>query len=195
MSNETKTESNRRGKLEMPRLEGEALEFAEKILSIGMPYRYAVQAFLDSFPSYAEHETLTESEIFEILKSRFQRMRRDTRRASYHKIKENEASLKDLLDCTPVASPLMRLIELEMMRQDRTLTCEQRLKVLGAAAREVERLMPRERTSPFSGLPDLIPTKSTTPSETETNGKPPPDPFGGAMMQNVIPRQKTPEDD
>ncbi len=179
-------------------IKGDALEFAETILAIGMPYQYAVQAFLDSHPEYAEHETLTEEEIYKIIFNRFRDMRCRTKRASYHRIKENEASLKKLLDCIPVASPIIRLIELEKMRQDPGLKCEQLLKVLGAAAREQEILMPRERKSPFSpsgmGLPDLIPTQEST-SESESNkGAPPSDPFGGAMMENVNSGQETPED-
>ena len=176
-------DENRRGKLEIPRLTGDALEFAETILSIGMPYDYAVQAFLDSFPAYAEHDELTEKEIYEALDKRFRRMRGDTRRASYHKIKGNEATLKQFLDVIPIASPFLRLIELEKMRQDAGLKCEQRLKVLSAAAKEVERLLPRERTSPFRGF-------STLPDLPMLKDGDPPDPFGGAMMGNVNKRQE-----
>lgn len=187
------SDENKRGPLQIPRLSGEALEFAETILAIGMPYAYAVRAFLDSFPSFAEHETLTEDEIFETLRKRFKEMRCSTRRLSYQKIKETEASLKKLLDCIPIASPLVRLIELEQMRQDPGLKCEQRLKVLGAASKETERLQPRERTSPFSGLPDLIPKQ--TSAETESNPESPKkDTFGGAMMENANTRQETPND-
>ena len=178
---------NKRGKLEIPRLQGEALDFAETILSIGMPYDYAVRAFLDSFPMYAENEELTEAEIFQILRKRFKEMRCSTRRSSYHKIKDNEATLKQFLDVIPIASPFLRLIELEKMRQDDGLKCEQRLKVLSAAAKEVQILMPRERTSPFQGvsmLPDLPMPKDGDP----------PDPFGGAMMKNATIRKKTPDD-
>ena len=187
------SDENKRGPLQIPRLSGEAVEFAETILAIGMPYGYAVQAFLDSFPAYAEHETLTEDEVIGILKERFKRMRRDTRRLSYQNIKETEASLKKLLDCIPIASPLVRLIELEQLRQDPGLKCEQRIKVLGAASKETERLMPRERTSPFSGLPDLIPKQ--TSAETESNPESPKkDTFGGAMMRHVNTGQETPND-
>ncbi len=193
MSAETK--SNPQRKLKIPHIKGDALEFAETILSIGMPYEYAVQAFLDSFPEYAEHETLTEEEVHEIIGKRFRGMRRQTKRASYHRIKEFEASLKKLLDCIPVASPILRLIELEKLRQDGGLKCEQMIKVLAAAAKEQDRLMPRERTAPFSGLPDLIPKTTPTPtSESETNGKSPSDPFGGAMINHANPGQETPED-
>ncbi len=192
MSSESNEQSKERGELEIPRLTGEALEFAETILSIGMPYGYAVQAFLESFPAYAEHDDLTEDEISNILLARFKRMRRDTRRLSYQKIKETEASLKKLLDCIPVASPLIRLIELEELRQDLGLNCEQRIKVLGAAAKETDRLMPRERTSPFSGLPDLIPTQ-TSESETQPE-KPTKDIFGGAIMNHANTGQETSED-
>lgn len=175
----TENQSTPQGKLEIPRLQGEALQFVQTILAIGMPYDYAVKAFLDSFPAYAEHETLTDAEIHQILRKRFKHMRGNTQRSSYHKIKETETSLKQLLDCIPVASPLIRLIELEKKRQDSDLECGDLIKVLNAAAKEVERLMPRERTSPFAagygmGLPDLTPT----------DGKEsPPDPFGGAIME------------
>ena len=186
------TETNKRGKLDIPRLKGEALEWVETALSIGMPYDYAVRAFLESFPSYAEHETLTEDEIFDDLKERFKEARTKTRRASYHRIKEKEASLKTFLDCIPVASPFTRLIELEKMRQDSSLKPEQLLKVLGAAAREVDILIPRETRSPFRppgtvGLPDLWGAGSE---------KKPPDPFGGAMFQgkNANTGQETSED-
>ena len=188
------TESNERGKLELPRLEGEALKWVETVLSIGMPYKNAVWAFLDSFPEYGEHETLTEDEIFKILSNRFKRMRRDTRRVSYQNIKETQNSLKKLLDCLPVASPLIRLIELEKLRQDPGLKCEQLLKVLGAAAREVELLMPRERTSPFSGLPDLIVTQTQPETNKDASETPQKDAFGGAMMNHANTGQETPED-
>ena len=187
------TKENKRGKLEVPRLQGDALQWAETILAIGMPYTTAVRAFLESFPSYAEHETLSEDEVFNQLLDRFRRMRRDTRRVSYQKIKETQESLKTLLDCIPVASPLIRLIELEQLRQDAGLKCEQRLKVLGAALRETEVLMPRERTSPFGGLPDLIPKNTTPKTEVETTPKQG-DGFGGAIMNNANTGQETPQD-
>ncbi|MXZ00199.1 hypothetical protein F4Y93_05950 [Candidatus Poribacteria bacterium] len=206
MSVESSVEACKRGKLEVPRLSGDALFFAETLLSIGMPYDYAVRSFLDSFPSYLAHESLTEAEIFEILKKRFQAMRTKTRRASYHRIKETESSLKHLLDCIPVASPLTRLVELEQMRQDLRedpeLVCDQRLKVLSAASREMERLLPRERSSPFSGLPDLTPGRSASESKGEETASaskgeekgPPGDPFGGAIVNHAHKGQETPND-
>ena len=189
----SETEKHTRGPLKLPRLKGEALDFAETILSIGMPYKYAVRAFLDSFPAYAEHEDLTEAEIFEILKNRFKEMRCQTRRLSYQNIKETEASLKKLLDCIPVASPLVRLMELEKMRQNPDAINMDLIKVLGAAAQESQRLMPRERTSPFSGLPDLIPTH-TSGSETPQKAGAASDPFGGAMINHAHTGQETSKD-
>lgn len=190
------TKSTERGPLEIPRLDSEAQEFAETLLALGMPYEFAVQSFLDCFPSYLEDSDLTEAEVYEILGNRFKDMRRRTKRLSYHRIKETEASLKKMLDCIPVASPLMRLIELEQMRQDGALKPEQRIKVLAAAAKENERLMPRERTSPFSSLPNLpgLPTasESTTPENAENKESPPRDPFGGAIMNNVNTGQEKP---
>lgn len=184
---------NKRESLDVPRLEGEALKWVEMVLSIGMPHKYAVRAFLDSFPSYSKHERLSEDEISEILLKRFYRMRGDTRRLSYQRIKETEASLKDILDCIPIASPLVRLIELEKKRQDPNLACEQLLKVLGAALRETEILMPRERKSPFGGIPDLIP-KTTPESNKETPTGGDPDPFGGAIMNHANTGQETTQD-
>ena len=200
MSEQQKNPSGPRGPLKVPKFEGEVLEFAETILSIGMPYKAAVQAFVEAFPAILESDELSEAEIYEIVENRLRRMRKDTRRLSYQKIKETEASLKKLLDCIPVASPLIRLIELEQMRQDPSLKPGDRIKVLAAAVREEERLTPRERTSPFSGLPNLpgLPTASET-SETSENTEnaenkesPPSDPFGGAMMSNVNTGQKKP---
>lgn len=196
------TESKKRGPLDIPRLSGDALAWVETILSIGMPYDYAVRAFLDSFPEYAEHETLSEAEIFEDLRARFKEARTKTRRASYHRIKEKEASLKTFLDCIPVASPLVQLIELEKMRQDPSSINEKLLKVISLAGRVTESLMPRETRSPFRppgtvGLPDLPIQGSSETSETggsdetqanqqhpeNTSKRSPFDPFGGAMMK------------
>ena len=191
----TEAQSNERGPLKVPKFEGEVLEFAETILSIGMPYKYAVQAFVESFPAFLENDELSEEEVYEILDNRFRRMRKDTRRLSYQKIKETEASLKKLMDCIPVASPLMRLIELEQLRQDPGLKPGDRIKILAAAAKEEERLTPRERTSPFSSLPNLpgLPTsKSTTSENSENKESPPRDPFGGAIMNNVDTGQEKP---
>lgn len=195
MSSEKTDEKTDRGPLEVPRLAGEPLKFAENILAIGMPYDHAVRSFLDSFPEFLAIEGVSEAEVFEQLGNRFRRMRRDTRRVSYHKIKETQATLKEFLDCIPIASPLQRLLELEILRQDTTLKCQERLKVLGAAAREVEQLVPRERTSPFLGLlPDLIPTQTANETREVSPEPQRPDPFGGAMMKNVDTGQETPED-
>ena len=184
---DTTTESNERGPLEVPRLKGEALKFVQTLLALGMPYQNAVAAFLTSFPAYAENNYLTEAEVAEILRKRFKHMRGNSQRASYHAIKKNKENLKAFLDVIPIASPLIRLIELEQMRQDPGLKCEQRLKVLMAAAKEQERLMPRDRVSPFSPLPNL-------PDLTKQQQKgTPSDPFGGAMMS--VSKQENDDDD
>jgi len=191
--------------LEVPRLKGEALKFAQNVVAIRMPYPQAVRAFLESFPEYLENDKLSEEEIVETLKERFQRMRHDHSRVSYHKIKETEATLKDLLDCIPISSPLKRLMALDKRHQDlcdkidvddekQKLGVEEELKVmateikvLSAAATEVERLMPRERRSPFTGLPDLIPTQTSEPSQTpdETDKSEEYDLMSGAMKKHV----------
>ena len=183
------TAKNACGPRKLPNLSDEEQDFAVTILSVGMPYENAVQAFLDTFPAYLEYEAVTEPEVRGILGGRFREMRRSTRRVAYHKIKETENTLKKLLDCIPVASPLIRLIELEQLRQDPGLKCGERVRVLSAAASEVERLTPRERKSPF-GMPNPIP--DLTP-KTPTTEEPPTDPFGGAMMKNAHTGQETPE--
>ncbi|MCY3739973.1 MAG: hypothetical protein OXH00_03025 [Candidatus Poribacteria bacterium] len=183
-------------KLDVPRLSGEALKFAQNIVAIRMPYRQAVQAFLDSFPEYLQtgiENGLNEKEVFACLVERFQRMIHSTQRVSYRKIKETQSTLKDLLDCIPIASPFTRLVELEKMRQDPDSINPNFLKVLGAAAREVEHLMPRERTSPFSGLPDLIPKQTSSETEKTSSETPKHDAFGGAMMNHANTGKETSE--
>lgn len=150
--------------IKVPRLKGEALEWAENVLSIPMPYKNVVNAFLDTFPYYVEEEVeggeglevevITEK-VKEILLARFQRMRRDTRRKSYQRIQEKQATLNTFLDCIPIASALTRIVELEIMRQELTqdrrqsngLKTNRLLKVLNAARREADVLLPRERSS------------------------------------------------
>lgn len=182
-----------RGELKIPRLEGEALEWVETALSIGMPYANTVRAFMDSFPEYLEPkdddaERLSDDEAFAILKERFSRMRRDTRRVSYHNVKAKKETLKKFLDCIPVASPLIRLVELEKMRQDPSLKHGDVIKMLAAARQEADYLMPRETTkTPFSGvgLPDLPIAKVESDTEPDTETRKVADPFGGAITKNV----------
>jgi len=150
--------------IKVPRLKGEALEWAENALSIPMPYQNVVNAFLDTFPYYVEEDVeggeglepkVIEEKVKEILLARFQRMRRDTRRKSYQRILEKKATLNTFLDCIPIASALTRIVELEIMRQELTqdrrqsngLKTNQLLKVIDAARREADVLLPRERSS------------------------------------------------
>ena len=112
-------------------------------------------------------------------------MRGDTRRKSYHRIKVNEVIFNSFLDVIPIASPINRLIELEILRQHlncRNLNPESTenvelflknvnlfLKVLNAAAREQYLLEPRERGVTLPRLPDPpIYGKQITSDETET---------------------------
>jgi len=187
---------NKRGKLEVPRLSDEAQKWAELALSIGMPYKNVVVAFLETFPFYLENDEVGEDRIVEILEDRFKDMRRRTARKSYYNIKETQEQIKNLLGCIPVASPLFRLIELEKMRQNPASIDENLLKVFLIAGREQERLMPREQHSPFGGLPDLpVAKQNPTPTETETPSTPTQgDGFGGAMMNHANPGQETRED-
>ena len=196
------TEKSERGALKVPRLKGKALAFAQTVLAIRIPYPQAVRAFLDSFPEYLENDELDAEEVAAHLEERFQRMLHNTQRVSYHKIKETEASLNKLLDCIPIASPLVQLIELEKMRQDPSLINEKLLKVISLAGKVTERLLPRERVSPFRppgtvGLPDLPiaggsetseagdsdETQSDQQHSKNTSKRSPFDPFGGAMMK------------
>lgn len=163
--------STTKPKIILPKLSQEELEFAENLIALQMPYTAAIQSFLDSFPgildTYELSEELTEeeidalteeeieNEIRRILRTRFRGYRKEKRRVSYYRIKETQATIKGLLDCIPVASPYIRLLELEQKRQDKTLKPEQLIKVLGEATRQVEVLIPRETRSPFQGLPGL----------------------------------------
>lgn len=185
--------STTKPKITLPELSIEERQFAENQLALGMPYETAIQSFLESFPSILENyeisEELTEeeikalteeeieTEIRRILRMEFSEIRKNTPRISYHQIKAKQETIKSFLDCIPIASPFLRLIELEIMRQDKTLKPEQLIKALAAAAREVDRLIPREKVSPFRTLgmelPDLMPKE----------GEKITDPFGGAMFR------------
>lgn len=175
------SEKNVRGPSEFPNLKDDEQEFATALLSVNMPYENVVQAFLDAFPDFLEYvnENLTEKELKKQLGNRFREMRRNKRRVAYHKIKETKDVLKTLLDCLPVASPLMRLIRLEQRRQEPNLTLVEEIKIFNTAAKEVDRLIPPERSSPLGSLPNLMPNLEPVP-EGEA-----PDPFGGAMMKNI----------
>lgn len=180
--------------LKIRRLTDDEQEWAETALAIGMSYGTAVNAFLETFPVFAEEaaevENLTEDDVFDILKQRFRRIRCDTRRVSYHNVKIKQETLGKFLDCIPVASPILRLVALEEMRQDPGLNQSQQLKVLAAARQEQQALMPRETSgSPFNpnSLPDLPTPRRETPAETaeNTEASQSPDPFGGAITKNV----------
>ena len=183
----------------IPKFARDAREFAENVLAIGMPMDSAINAFLDSFPEYGDLPDcgLTELEIRGILRRRFYGMRLDRQRASYYQIKETQATLKKLLDCVPVASPFVRLIELEMLRQRPDLKDGERVRVLAAAAKEVAALVPREQKSPFTGtsLPDLVPKSKSGKNEKESSEgtQEEEDAFGGAMFKDAHKDKETPQ--
>jgi len=189
MSTEEKTEGVR-GKLKVPRLSEEAQKWAETCIATGLPYTNIVQAFLETFPYYLENATVTEKEVRDILHKKFVRMRGEKRRVSYFRIKQKREELKEILDCYPVASPLVRLEELEVMRQDKTLTVDQRSKVLSGAHREQKMVLPPESRSPFEipgvPVPDLTVEDSEETSEEATHEKGSEKQryeFGGAMSK------------
>lgn len=197
MSSQEKLETEERGALKVPRLSDEAQEWAERCISTGMSYDTIVGAFLETFPYYVEAASVDEAEVRETLRKKFKRMRGETRRPSYFRIKQNQEQLKKFLDCYPVACPLVRLAELERMRQDPGLTDDRRLKVLAGAHREEKRLMPPESRAPFEfpgvGLPDLRRVDKeeeveASEQEDAADGDAAEKPgykFGGAMAQRV----------
>lgn len=131
--------------LGVPRLTGEALEWVETALALNWSHASVAQAFVETFPDYIAAATLSEEEVLKILSTRFKKMRCDTQRHSYSRIQANQAKLNDLLDDVPIASPLLRLVALEQMRQNPNLNVNQRIKLLNAARKEVESLNPRQR--------------------------------------------------
>lgn len=174
------TESNARGPLKLPRFTTEEQDFAKTLLSTGMPYKNATHIFLERFPVYLQADVQGD-EVYAIIDKRLRRMCEDTRRISFHEIRNTKETIRKVVDSIPIASPLARLIEFEQMRQDPGLKVSERIRVLTAAAREVDRLIPPERTSGF-GLPNLIPDLPMR-SGSDTDEERPPDPFGGAIAK------------
>lgn len=122
-------------RLSVPRLKGDALEWVERALAIGMNYDYrtVTRAFIDTFPFFLEETSVSKQTALKILEKRFRRMRRDKRCSSYHRIKEHQKRFLELFEDPLIASHIYWIIELEKMRQISNLTVEQQLKIHDAA--------------------------------------------------------------
>lgn len=160
-------------KFVVPSLKGEALEWVRIALSLGRDLDKVVRSFIDYFPEYRdptayeteEEQIQAEEAVFKNLRTRFRRLLTETRRASYFKIKENKETIRKFLDTIPIASPLVRLIELEDMRTDTTLKPDQRIKAILAADKLTNILLFDGGSNAF----DLMPTLPKASEEAEPN--------------------------
>lgn len=200
------TDSGKKKILKLRRFSVQQLRAVEDYIGLGLSYDEAINSFLDKFPetfdayklnkelTREEREALTpekiEIEIREALRKKMQMARRDKNRNSYHEIKKKKEMIASLVENVPILNPIHRARELEVMRQDPSLTIQERIKVHSAAIREVDRLIPRETRSLFRpsgtvGLPDLPMVSGQTQEgqQTTSDEQKPPDPFGGAMLK------------
>jgi len=124
-----------RRQLLVPRLKGDALDWVERALSIGMGYddRTVTRAFVETFPIYLEDVSIDEETALKILEDRFKKMRRDKKCSSYHHIKEHRKRLLELFKDPFIAMSLCQIIELEKLRQIPNLTVDQHLKTFKLA--------------------------------------------------------------
>lgn len=194
---------------------------AQNLLILGLPYDNAVESFLDRFPEFLEaesyelNEELTAaekkrvtpqriaSEIRGIIRARLKEMQYNKRRNARGEIVEKKQMIEAILSDIPVMDPLHRVKELEIMRQDRSLKTEQRLKVFGAAIREANLLRSQEarfRPPGTVGLPDLpiagenqSQARAASGSDQQTSEKGY-NLLSGAMKKNANKGQETPED-
>lgn len=115
MSNTNKV----RRQVSIPRLTGDALDWVERSLAIGMGYDYraVANAFVTTFPYFLEDTGISEERAMKILEDRFKRMCRDKRRSSYHRIKERHKRILELCEDPSIAYSIRLIIELEKLRQ------------------------------------------------------------------------------
>ena len=185
----------------IPRLKKEdgALEWVQTALSLGLPMDHVVQCFMEFFPDYRspmkfetqKEEEAAEKSTFKVLRQRFRDMLKDTRRISYYKVKENKETIRKFLDVIPIASPIVRLIELEMMRLDTSLKPDMRIKLITAADRLTNAMLfDGNGNSPIDLIPTL-PKVAKPTSESDTEDPPKKKTLGGAIMNHANSRQKT----
>ena len=139
------------------------------------------------FETEAEEEA-AEKATFKVLRQRFRDMLKDTRRISYYKVKENKETIRKFLDVIPIASPIVRLIELEIMRLDTSLKPDQRIKVITAADRLTNAMLfDGSGNAPFDLMPTLPKVEPAEPNKDSDEKK---RSLGGALMRNANPRQE-----
>lgn len=139
--------------LKVKRFEKDAIEWLTIALSLNTPYEEVCNIFVREFPAYVEGIDIDSDEAVTIIKNRIRKMRTDTRRVSYYKIKDNAAKIQKILDVIPIASPINQLMELEKLRQDPGLTKPQRINVIALAERIKSTLNPEPTSKSEPELP------------------------------------------
>ena len=189
MSTEDKRDDNRP---ELPKLDADPdmFQWVMCAMALNMPMAAAAEAFLDAFPNFDKGNDYSQKELIDTLISRFSNLKYDSRRPPYSQIKQKKEFLQKFLDCLPVTSPLVRLTDLEVLRQQ----CRREMKsdpikyghllvkLQTAALKEMNTLQPPDKRSGAFPLPSgPAPWEQKDKDKVDTSQKGG-DPFGGAIM-------------
>ena len=171
------------------------LDWVLHAIALNMPIRIAAKAFVDAFPNFDSTNSYTELELIEILKKRFYHLKYDARRPAYSEIKDKKAYLQKFLDCIPVTSPLVRLVDLEILRQDCMASWDTDpikyghliTKIQSHALKEMNALMPSDKRTglPMPSGPAPWEQKNKEEGKEEGTSTKGGDPFGGALMGQI----------
>ena len=181
---------------ELPKLasDPDMFSWVKFAMALNMPMEAAANAFLDAFPNYDKENAYTRDELVRKLKGSFNSLKYDNRRPPYSDIKQKKEYLQKFLDCLPVTSPLVRLTDLEVVRQQclRDLKGKDFVKVghllikaQSATLKEMNILQPPDKKTGFpmpTGPAPWEQKKASEDGESQPQTRKSGDPFGGAIM-------------